>query len=314
MKWLNKNNMKSIDIPIPPQETQTQVVQTLDDLANLRHHYMDIRDGLERRIKYYFEMMITRHRGEITMEKLGDVCEIEQGTSLPKKNMVNGDYKVIGGGKVIGTHNINNRNGAETTITRVGELTVTFINEKFYLTENGFSIKHSNNITNRFIYYLLANTSLKSSLRLLYGGSGQPVISKTKVEQFEIPIPPQEIQTQIVQTLDNLEAEKNKITETLHQLDTEMREILAQSYQSYDMTDAPDLINTLEEVNAPDLINTLEEVNASDLINTLEEVNAPDLINTLEEVNASDLINTLEEVNTRSTFKNTHNIKFTIKR
>ena len=137
-------------------------------------------------------------------KKLGEVCEIEQGSSLPKKNMVNGEYKVIGGGKIIGNHNINNRNGDETTITRVGELTVSFINEKFYLTENGFSIKHSNNITNKFIYYLLSKTSLKSSLRLLYGGSGQPVISKTKVENFEIPIPPQETQTQVVQTLDDL--------------------------------------------------------------------------------------------------------------
>ena len=68
--------MKSIDIPIPPQETQTQVVQTLDDLANLRQNYMDIRDGLERRMKYYFEMMIKRHRGDITMEKLENICEI----------------------------------------------------------------------------------------------------------------------------------------------------------------------------------------------------------------------------------------------
>jgi restriction endonuclease S subunit len=137
-------------------------------------------------------------------KKLGEVCEIEQGSSLLKKNMVNGEYKVIGGGKIIGNHNINNRNGEETTITRVGELTVSFIDEKFYLTENGFSIKHSNNITNKFMYYLLSKTSLKSSLRLLYGGSGRPVISKTKVENFEIPIPSQEIQIQVVQTLDDL--------------------------------------------------------------------------------------------------------------
>ena len=128
---LDITQFKNLDIPIPSQETQTQVVQTLDDLANLRQNYMDIRDGLERRMKYYFEMMMASSGCE--WKKLGDVCEIEQGTSLPKKNMVNnGDYKVIGGGKVIGTHNINNRNGAETTITRVGELTVTFINEKFY--------------------------------------------------------------------------------------------------------------------------------------------------------------------------------------
>ena len=228
---MSKTSLSNLDIPIPPQETQTQVVQNLDDLTNLRQKCMDIGDGLERRMKNKIEFMIKRHREEITMAKLGDICEIEQGSSLPRKSFVNGDYKVIGGGKIMGTHNINNRNGEETIITRVGELTVSFIDKKFYLTENGFSIKHSNNITNKFIYYLLSKSSLKSSLRKLYDGSGQPVISKTKVKNFEIPIPSQETQTQMVQYLYNLEAEKNKIPEKLHQLDTEMHEILTQSYQ-----------------------------------------------------------------------------------
>jgi len=106
------------------------------------------------------------------------------------------------------------------------------MDKSFYLTENGFSIKHSNSITNKFIYHLLSKSNIKSSLRLLYGGSGQPVISKTKVNNFEIPKMELETQSQIVQYLDNLEEEKNKITETVHQLDTEMREIMKQSYQS----------------------------------------------------------------------------------
>lgn len=191
------------------QETQTQETQILDGLANQRQTYMDIRDGTERRMKYYFEMMIKRHQGEITMEKLGDVCDIEQGSSLTKKNMTDGEYNVIGGGKIIGKHNINNRSGYETIITRVGgEITISFINESFYLTENGFSIKHSNSITNKFIYYILSESHIKSSLNSLYVRNGQPGISKTELQNFEIPKIDLETQTQIVQYIDNLEAEK----------------------------------------------------------------------------------------------------------
>ena len=76
--------------------------------------------------------------------------------------------------------------------------------------------------------------TLQNNIYKLQSGAGQPHVYSKDIINLDIPIPSQEIQTQIVQYLDNLEAEKNKITETIHQLDTEMREILTQSYQSND--------------------------------------------------------------------------------
>jgi hypothetical protein len=228
---------KYVSLPtdiLQTQETQTQETQILDGLANQHQTYMDIRDGLDRRMKYYFEMMIKKHWVSHTMEKLGDVCDIEQGCHLTKKNMTDGEYNVIGGGKIIGKHNINNRSGYETIITRVGgELTISFIKESSYLTENEFSIRHSNIITNKFIYYLLSDSHVKSSLSLLYSRNGNSGISKTELENFEIPKIDLKTQTQIVQYINNLETEKNTITETMYQLDTDMREI-TQTCQSDD--------------------------------------------------------------------------------
>jgi type I restriction enzyme M protein len=231
MKWLNKNNMKSIDIPIPPQETQTQTVQTLDDLANLRQNYMDIRDGLERRMKYYFEMMIKRHRGEITMEKLGDVCKIEGGSQLSKKNYVEGPYPVIGGGQSpAGYHNEYNKEANTILCSQSGSYSG-FISR--YPTSvwasDCFGIKPNDNIEQSYLFYYLKN--IQHNIYKLQSGAGQPHVYSKDIINLDILYPPQETQTQIVQYLDNLEAEKNKITETLHQLDTEMREILTQSYQ-----------------------------------------------------------------------------------
>lgn len=167
------------------------------------------------------EKMMSKSKCE--WKKLGEICEIEQGSSLPKKEMIEGEYNVIGGGKLIGKHNSNNRTANETIITRVGELTVTFINEKYYLTENGFSIKHTNDITNKLIYYILAVTNLNNSLRCIYGGSGQPVISKTKVQNFKIPIPSIEIQNKVVQILDDLVEQKQLLSDRKSGIERQMK-------------------------------------------------------------------------------------------
>ena len=156
-------------------------------------------------------------------KKLGDVCEINQGSSLPKKDMVEGLYNVIGGGKIIGTHNSFNSECNETIITRVGELTITFIENQYFLTENGLSLKHQNNITNKLIYYVLSYTQIKEQLRSLYSGGGQQVIAKTKLADLLIPIPSIEIQNEIVQMLDDLSHQKELLNDRKNGIENQMK-------------------------------------------------------------------------------------------
>jgi type I restriction enzyme S subunit len=239
--YIRINDFKDMNIPIPPQETQTQVVQTLDDLANLRQNYMDIRDGLERRMKYYFEMMIKRHLGEITMEKLGDVCEIEYGDRITKKQEHNpsGLYYVYGGGNYSNCFKVDkfNRDGKTCKISRFAASLhncVLLLNGKYFLNDSGMTISSKNIMINNdylayYIHYRINNNS--NIFSTLYRGADQQNIDLSQFKDIDIPKIELEIQAQIVQYLDNLEAEKNKITEILQQLDTEMREILTQSYQ-----------------------------------------------------------------------------------
>ena len=78
---------------------------------------------------------------ENIIKTLGEVCEISQGNSLTKSEMVNGIYDVIGGGKIIGKHNEKNRDGNDFTLTRVGDININYIDRPYYLTDNGFSLK-----------------------------------------------------------------------------------------------------------------------------------------------------------------------------
>jgi len=103
---------------------------------------MDIRDGLERRMKYYFEMMIKRHRGEITMEKLGDVCEIKTGKYITRDMKIKGEYPVYGGGNP--SFYINQYNYEDEIIIAkdgVSENCVRYEKNKFFLNHHGWVIK-----------------------------------------------------------------------------------------------------------------------------------------------------------------------------
>lgn len=141
---------------------------------------------------------------DVKIVKLGELCVPNQGTSLTRNKINSGIFEVIGGGKVIGKHNKKNRDGDELIITRVGDINIKYMCDPYYLTENGFSLKSSNeDILTKYIYYYFSNN--KDYLTSLYNGVAQKVISKTALKSFEITIPSLEVQNDIVKYLDFIE-------------------------------------------------------------------------------------------------------------
>lgn len=138
----------------------------------------------------------------LVYKKLGEVCDINQGSSLTKKKMVEGKYDVIGGGKIIGKNNQKNRDGNDFTLTRVGDININYIDGPYYLTDNGFSLKSikEENVITKYVYYFFSYH--KKYLINLYKGAAQKVIPKTILKLVEIPIPSIEKQKKIVKYLD----------------------------------------------------------------------------------------------------------------
>jgi type I restriction enzyme M protein len=195
-KAIDIEEFKSIKIPIPPIEKQQEIVKYLDyiyEKANKTSH-----DKINE-LKTLNEFCLNTQKmfGENVVKTLGEVCEVNQGKSLTKIEMVDGIYDVIGGGKIIGKHNEINRNGDEFTLTRVGDININYIDKPYYLTDNGFSIKSKiKDILAKYVYYLLLHN--KHYLIDLYQGTAQKVISKTNLKLIKIPIPPLERQKEIV--------------------------------------------------------------------------------------------------------------------
>ena len=161
----------------------------------------------------------------IMMKSLGDICNIEQGKSLTKNNMVNGDFNVIGGGKIIGTHNKKNRDGDEITLTQVGDININFMETPYYLTDNGFSIKtKTNSLLIKYLYYLLKNNN--ELIQKSYRGTAQKVISKTNLKLIKVPIPTIERQQEIVKNIEELNDENTKLQEKIKENINKTRQIM----------------------------------------------------------------------------------------
>ena len=153
-------------------------------------------------------------RSKCEFKMLKDVCDIQNGKQLDKKNITPGDYKVYGGGmKIVGYHNNFNREGHEIIIAGTGVYSgfVSYSDIKFWASQC-FTMKSNNDIlNNKFLYYLCKYLYEKMFMEKQKGGA-QPYIRISDFKEFMIPIPKIEIQTKCVEQLNDLSNQKEMIT------------------------------------------------------------------------------------------------------
>ncbi|GAA9502185.1 restriction endonuclease subunit S [Helicobacter pylori] len=154
----------------------------------------------------------------VEFRKLGEVCEIIRGKRVTKKEILDkGKYPVVSGG--IGFMGyLNEYNREENTITIAQYGTAGFVNwqnQKFWANDVCFSVIPKETIINRYLYYVLTN--MQNYLYSISNRSAIPYsISSNNIMQITIPIPPLEIQQEIVKILD-------AFTELNTELNTELK-------------------------------------------------------------------------------------------
>jgi type I restriction enzyme S subunit len=160
----------------------------------------------------------------IEYKKLGEVCEFKNGKTISKKNIIQGKYPVIGGGKQpMGTHNEYNRNKNTILCSSSGANAgyISRYNVKVWASDC-FSItpKNFEQLNNDYLFYILCN--IQHKIFEFQTGSAQPHIYSSSIENIEIPIPSLEIQQQIVEKLDVI----NQNNETLKKNIDEFKKIM----------------------------------------------------------------------------------------
>lgn len=142
---------------------------------------------------------------------LGDVAELKRGEAVTRKEVVEGQVPVIAGGREP-AYNIDrsNRQGETIVIAGSGAYAgfVSFWDEPIFVSD-AFSIVVDRSVLQpRFVYHWLSGR--QEAIHALKSGGGVPHVYPKDVAKLRCPVPPQEVQREIVRILDQfttLEAE-----------------------------------------------------------------------------------------------------------
>ncbi|WRC04685.1 restriction endonuclease subunit S [Helicobacter pylori] len=222
-KNLTIADLRDLLIPLPPLNEQIAIANILSDVD----HYLYSLDALilkKESVKkaLSFELLSQRKRLKGFNQnwqrvRLGDIAEIKRGVRITKNELdVFGKYPVVSGGVGFLGYT-NNFNRYENTITIAQYGTAGYVNfqkNKFWANDVCFCVYPNKNvIKNIFLYYFL-----KVNQNYLYEISNRNAtpysISKDKILDFEIPLPPLNEQIAIANILSDVDHEiislKNK--------------------------------------------------------------------------------------------------------
>ena len=138
------------------------------------------------------------------MVELGEVCEIEKGTSITKAKITNGDIPVIAGGQQPAYyHNQSNRKGQTITVSASGAYAgfINFFEIPIFASDcTTIKSKDENKTLTKYIFrYLKAK---QKDVYKLQKGMGQPHVYGKELSKIKIPLPPIEVQEEIVEQIE----------------------------------------------------------------------------------------------------------------
>ncbi len=220
-------------IPIPPLEIQQEIIKILDAFTELNTELNTELKARKKQYQYYQNMLLDfndinqNHKDAkmsaktypkrlktllhtlapkgVEFRKLGEVINILKGKQLNKELLLDyGKYPVMNGGiYASGYWNEYNTDYPKIIISQGGASAgyVNYMTSKFWAGAHCYAIElNSEKLNYKFLYYFLKNS--QTILMKSQFGAGIPALNKADIETLTIPIPPLEIQQEIVKILD----------------------------------------------------------------------------------------------------------------
>ncbi len=153
-------------------------------------------------------------------KRLGDICDLYQPKTISSSDLVgNGIYDVFGANGIIGKYIAYNHEYPEILLTCRGATcgTINVSNPKSWINGNAMVI-HGKSSSIVFNYLRYAMMALDYSN--IITGAAQPQITRQSLSPINIPVPPLEVQEQIVAELDKINEVIADCRELLCNLDT----------------------------------------------------------------------------------------------
>lgn len=138
----------------------------------------------------------------VEFKKLEEVCEIFSGKNKQKKEQ--GKYPVYGSTGIIAYCDNYQYDKEQLLIARVGANAgfIHIANGKYDVSDNTLIVDVIGTCNSIYIYYVLVNSNINRYSK----GGGQPLVTASDIKKIEIPLPPLEIQNEIVRILDTFTA------------------------------------------------------------------------------------------------------------
>lgn len=239
---LMSNVMSKVTIPVPPLEVQAEIVRILDTFTELTAELTAELTDRKKQYEYYRDTLLTFNDNNPLHSLIQRYCPngveykaLEYVASYSKNRI---DSQILDEHNYVGVENLlQNKQGktlansipkeSKAICFSIGDVLIGNIRpylKKIWFADcvggtNGdvlvIHIHDKNVISPRFLYHILSSERF-----FLYDvrnskGAKMPRGDKKAVMQFEIPVPPLEVQHQIVQILDRFDALCNDLTQGL---------------------------------------------------------------------------------------------------
>lgn len=231
---LYPKNLSKIKIPIPPIEIQEKIVQVLDkftdyvieltsELTSRKKQYSYYRDKLLSfedevyQVEWKTLDAVSERTRNISWNKIGDdekfkyidlssvdrvSNKITETTPITKLTAPSRARKIVKSNDIIlGT--------TRPTLKRFTKITDNYNDQ---ICSTGFYVFRTNGeVLSNYIYHIFSSSNFYKYLEENQSGTSYPAISDALVKNYKIPVPSLEIQSRIVQVLDNFDTVCNDL-------------------------------------------------------------------------------------------------------
>ena len=229
---LDKKSFVRIKIPLPPLNIQHQIVNQLDNIyENEIENSKKTIEGLEKSIEGM--MKNTMMRSDLEEYRIDEVCDLQPGKRITKKNDEGTLYNVYGGSsKPYYKTDGFNREGDNITLCVHGahDKYVIFTTDKIWQHDDGttINIKNDDKLSKYYLYLLLS--SMSNILQLGYQGATRKHMNIDYFKNIKIHLPPLNIQNQIVEQVNQKENLINLLKENMNHAVSQANDSMSQLF------------------------------------------------------------------------------------
>ena len=246
-KAISSKVVLNTPIFLPPKPTQLAIVAELDKLNEMiRLKKQQLKDYDQLAQSIFYEMFgdpVENEKGW-EVKKLGEICDIRDGTHDSPKYVEHSDYLLITSKNIennfISFENVNyiteedflriNKRSkvddGDIIMPMIGTIgnpiIVKLVNNINFAIKNVALIKFysTSSVINYYLQSLMKSSSFEKDITRFHKGGTQKFIALGTIRNFKIPLPPLPLQQQFAARIEAIERQKQQVSETIKDLET----------------------------------------------------------------------------------------------